>query len=756
MSIVTQTNADNWAVRVTNPNGQASNTFGFQVVAPVVAPVITGVSPNPVTGSNSAQTVTINGTGFVNKPTVFVTWTGNSATIAATGVTFLSSTQLQMSIVTQANADNWTVRVTNPNGQASNTFGFQVVAPVVAPVITGVSPNPVTGSNSAQTVTINGTGFVNKPTVFVTWTGNSATIAATGVTFLSSTQLQMSIVTQTNADNWTVTVTNPNGQASNTYGFQVVAPAGGAPVITGVSPNPVTGSNSAQTVTINGTGFVNKPTVFVTWTGNSTTIAAAGVTFISSTQLQMSIVTQTNADNWTVTVTNPSGQASNTYGFQVVAPATGAPVITSVSPNPVTGSASSQTMTINGTGFVSKPSVFVTWTGGSATIATTGVTFLNATQLQISINVGVTADNWTIKVTNPSGQVSNTFGFQVVAPAAGAPVITSVSPNPVTGSNSAQTVTINGTGFVNKPTVFVTWTGNSATIAATGVTFLSSTQLQMSIVTQTNADNWTVTVTNPNGKASNTFGFQVVAPAAGAPVITSVSPNPVTGSNSAQTVTINGTGFVNAPTVFVAWTSNSATLPADRGDLPEQHAATDVDRHPDQCGQLDGDGYQPERQGVQHVRLPGGGWRGKLFGVGFAGQPDGYAGQLDDLCGDGAESERLHRAGESYGAEPSGQPGAGGDRVHPLDGNASGERNRPIDADHRHQRRHPHRNLRDDRAGGQRRRHAYLTGLIDSQRWCRAAIVAGRDSVNRPDSFDWADCEFHRQRLRGWPARQRR
>ena len=448
-------------------------TAGISITANAASPpVITGVSPNPVTGSNSAQTVTINGTGFVNAPTVFVAWTGNSATLPAAAVTFLSSTQLLMSIVTQTNADNWTVRVTNPNGQASNTFGFQVVAPVVAPVITGVSPNPVTGSNSAQTVTINGTGFVSKPTVFVTWTGNSATIAATGVTFLSSTQLLMSIVTQTNADNWTVRVTNPNGQASNTFGFQVVAPAV-APVITSVSPNPVTGSNSAQTVTINGTGFVSKPTVFVTWTGNSATIAATGVTFLSSTQLQMSIVTQTNADNWTVTVTNPNGKASNTFGFQVVAPAV-APVITSVSPNPVTGSNSAQTVTINGTGFVNKPTVFVTWTGNSATIAATGVTFLSSTQLQMSIVTQTNADNWTVRVTNPNGQASNTFGFQVVAPVV-APVITGVSPNPVTGSNSAQTVTINGTGFVNKPTVFVTWTGNSATIAATGVTFLSST-----------------------------------------------------------------------------------------------------------------------------------------------------------------------------------------------------------------------------------------------------------------------------------------
>jgi hypothetical protein len=93
-----------------------------------VAPTISSVSPNPVTGSTSAQTVTINGTNFVNKPTVFVTWSGGSSTLSSGQVTFLSSTQLQMSINVQNDPDTWTVRVTNPNGQASNTFGFTVVA----------------------------------------------------------------------------------------------------------------------------------------------------------------------------------------------------------------------------------------------------------------------------------------------------------------------------------------------------------------------------------------------------------------------------------------------------------------------------------------------------------------------------------------------------------------------------------------------------------------------------------------------------
>ena len=145
-------------------------------------------------------------------------------------MTYISSTQLQMLITTGIVADSWTVRVTNPNAQSSGTVGFQVAAPVSvtpAPTISHVTPSPVIGSSNNQTVTINGTGFVNKPTVFVAWTGGSRTLDSGQVTYISSTQLQMLITTGVVADSWTVRVTNPDAQSSGTVGFQVAAPVSG-------------------------------------------------------------------------------------------------------------------------------------------------------------------------------------------------------------------------------------------------------------------------------------------------------------------------------------------------------------------------------------------------------------------------------------------------------------------------------------------------------------------------------------------------
>src|SRR5437868_13925760 len=57
----------------------------------------------------------------------------------------------------QNDPDNWTVRVTNPDGTASNTFGFTVVAPT--PIIASLTTNPSPPTTATFTFTINGSGF---------------------------------------------------------------------------------------------------------------------------------------------------------------------------------------------------------------------------------------------------------------------------------------------------------------------------------------------------------------------------------------------------------------------------------------------------------------------------------------------------------------------------------------------------------------------------------------------------------------------
>ncbi len=112
-------------------------TRSITVNAVAAAPSISIVRPNPVVGSNSRQTITINGANFVNKPGVTLTWTApplpptGGYTVPDAQVNFVSSTELQISITTTATADTWTVKVTNPDGQHSNVASFQVNAPTM-------------------------------------------------------------------------------------------------------------------------------------------------------------------------------------------------------------------------------------------------------------------------------------------------------------------------------------------------------------------------------------------------------------------------------------------------------------------------------------------------------------------------------------------------------------------------------------------------------------------------------------------------
>ena len=266
----------NTAVRITSSNTSPSVT--------TLASIATGTI---AAGSSASQSATVAVPSIAGTYYVWIIADNNSA-------------------LTQSNTANDIVK-----GASSLTVTTS------APSISSVSPNPVTGSTSPQTITIYGSNFVNKPTVAVTWSTGGSTLAAGNVTFVSSTQLQMSITTQLAADTWTVKVTNPDGKVSNTVSFTVQAPAASAPSISSVSPNPVTGSTSPQTITIYGSNFVNKPTVAVTWSTGGSTLAAGNVTFVSSTQLQMSITTQLTADTWTVKVTNPDGKVSNTVSFTV-------------------------------------------------------------------------------------------------------------------------------------------------------------------------------------------------------------------------------------------------------------------------------------------------------------------------------------------------------------------------------------------------------------------------------------------------------
>jgi hypothetical protein len=113
--------------------GGGNSDGGTPAIAP--APTVTSVSPDPVIGSTTEQTLSISGTGFTNKPSMTLSWAGNSSyAVPDAKVTYVSSTSLVLKVTTSAVADNWSVTVVNPDHQASNALTFKVVAPSVVTV----------------------------------------------------------------------------------------------------------------------------------------------------------------------------------------------------------------------------------------------------------------------------------------------------------------------------------------------------------------------------------------------------------------------------------------------------------------------------------------------------------------------------------------------------------------------------------------------------------------------------------------------
>jgi hypothetical protein len=185
-----------------------------------------------------------------------------------------------------------------------------------APSITSVVPNPVPASNSAQTLTINGSNFQNGATLTYVDT-NGKSYPGRGTNFVNSGQLvDPAFNDASDAGNWTVTVVNPGGQSSNTFTFTVSA---GAPTITSLSPPSYPSSGSNQTMTINGTNYVSGDTLtFVDPQGGVIQSTASKLTFVSSTQLSYQFNDGSDVGNWTVTVNSTDGtQHSNAWSFTV-------------------------------------------------------------------------------------------------------------------------------------------------------------------------------------------------------------------------------------------------------------------------------------------------------------------------------------------------------------------------------------------------------------------------------------------------------
>jgi uncharacterized repeat protein (TIGR03803 family) len=387
--------AGTFPVSVTNPTpgGGTSSAATFTVNNPV--PAITSLSPASVAVGSGAQTLTINGTGFVS--TSSVSFNGSSYT-----TTFLGSTQLTIPLAATdvATAGTYSVSVTNltPGGGTSSAVNFTVNQ---APAITSANNTTFTvGTLGSFTVTAAG---YPAPTFSETGSLPSA------VTLNATTGALSGTPADGTAGTYAITITASNVVGSNATQSFTLTVGNPVPVITTLSPSCVAPLTTGQTLTINGSGFLllNTPSTVTFGTELFST-----PTFVSSTELQIALLDAdlANPTSYNVSVTNPAtnltpdGGTSNVVTFTVSSTCPSLTVAPSTAQLPVNGQ---QQFTAKVTG----PSkTAVNWSvngvaGGNATVGTISAAGLYTAPATVPAAATVTATSQASPKVNGSASV---------------------------------------------------------------------------------------------------------------------------------------------------------------------------------------------------------------------------------------------------------------------------------------------------------------------------------------------------------------
>jgi len=276
-------------------------------------------------------------------------------------------------------------------------------------------------------------------------------------------------------------------------------------VLSVTSITPSSACNTSQvTTTLKGTGLDATPTVRMIGDGG-TEIRASSVTWISSTQLTCIFDLTGQETGWyQVEVKNPDDETVTlSPGFEILAPATPVPTITSLSPSSAVANGPGFELTVTGTNFT--PTSIVCWNGQERSTL-----YVNDTNLVATILSGDIVTTGTITITVTDGdKISNGKDFTVTSPLP-APTVSSVYPS--SGRRgSGRTLTIYGTNFAPGVSAELRKTGY-APIKCTGVTILTTGKMTCTITIPSTAATgyWDMAVTNPDLKSGiKTRGFYI-------------------------------------------------------------------------------------------------------------------------------------------------------------------------------------------------------------------------------------------------------
>ena len=492
-----------YAVTITDDNGSVTLANGLGIFS---GPTITSVSPSSLAPAVSGQAVQIAGTGFSGtEKVVIVDALGNYVTSGTnTGQTaaVVSSTLLTVVPANTATspAGTYYVTVIDSNSVASNT-GSIVVGGLS---ITGVTPSngliiPAAGT-STQPVTISGSGFEPGATVTLTHKTtetSTLTTADAGVTSTVDATIA-SPITGTFVSSTTFTV------ASSSVCTALQAAAGDFVVATGLTgtSTKVTGcstASSTSTVTVSpamaGWTSGTKSITFyypnkVTTTTDQSALLSAGSVITSAGVLSGLIVSSVSTTTVTLTTSlaaaittpqvdvqfNPSsitvnsatgliggekvtgvGIASGTYicASYTLAQSTTVPLCAAA-----TGTTQQQVSAVQG----SATAVYFSITSSDVVPGAASVTNSGLISLNVTVPTGLSAEQLSVKVTNPDATTVISDNLLGVGQAG---AVSSSATPAITSTNNTGTLHPGPNTVVISTTDFPLAVGNTVTLKHT-------------------------------------------------------------------------------------------------------------------------------------------------------------------------------------------------------------------------------------------------------------------------------------------------
>ena len=168
---------------------------------------------------------------------------------------------------------------------------------------------------------------------------------------------------------------------------------------------------------------------------------------------------------------------------------------------------------------------------GNSTLAQdvgNGTSLINLTG-NLSNLVPNTTYHYTVVARNSDGSITRGSDqtFRSVTPVTAAPTISSVFPGTVTGSNSAQPFTINGTNFIAGARVTLRDKRTGEVFPNRQPSSFTNTSITLNPVFTTASGTWSVNVVNPDNSSTGEYVFSVVAPTGGPLSFASLSPSVV-------------------------------------------------------------------------------------------------------------------------------------------------------------------------------------------------------------------------------------